>query len=104
MEKANTRFRSLRRQLDERDEELTECRAKIRGLQRELKDINDANEHLQRDNQNYLRELSSMRNRRMNYRGTNPSSLYNYGTGSRDNLEVNEDGDSVGTEGMKILF
>lgn len=49
-ERANTRARQLRRQLDELEEEMTRERAKGRNLQREIDDLNEAMDALTRDN------------------------------------------------------
>lgn len=56
MEKANSRMKQLKRQLEEAEEEATRANASRRKLQRELDDASEANEGL-------TREVTSLKNR-----------------------------------------
>lgn len=56
MEKANSRMKQLKRQLEEAEEEATRANASRRKLQRELDDANEASEGL-------TREVNSLKNR-----------------------------------------
>ncbi|MEE6506795.1 hypothetical protein FKM82_007862 [Ascaphus truei] len=56
MEKANTRMKQLKRQLEEAEEEATRANASRRKLQRELDDASEANEGLSR-------EVTTLKNR-----------------------------------------
>lgn len=56
MEKANSRMKQLKRQLEEAEEEATRANASRRKLQRELDDANEASEGL-------TREINSLKNR-----------------------------------------
>lgn len=89
--------------MDDREEESTQLRAKVRSMQRQIDDLSDAHDQLTRDNQSLNRELSGLRNRRANpYRsGTN---MLSYVGGSSERLEMPEDGESVGTEGSPRRF
>lgn len=68
----------------------------MRGMQRQIDDLSDANDSLTRDNTSLNRELGSLRNRRP-YRST--TNMLGFVGGSNDRLEMPEDGESVGTEG-----
>lgn len=56
MEKANSRMKQLKRQLEEAEEEATRANASRRKLQRELDDATEASEGL-------TREVNSLKNR-----------------------------------------
>ena len=56
MEKANSRMKQLKRQLEEAEEEATRANASRRKLQRELDDATEASEAL-------TREVNSLKNR-----------------------------------------
>lgn len=56
MEKANSRTKQLKRQLEEAEEEATRANASRRKLQRELDDATEASEGL-------TREVNSLKNR-----------------------------------------
>lgn len=56
MEKANSRLKQLKRQLEEAEEEATRANASRRKLQRELDEAGEASEALSR-------ELTSLKNR-----------------------------------------
>lgn len=71
----------------------------MRGMQRQIDDLSDANDSLTRDNASLTRELSGLRNRRTNtYRSA--TNMLSFVGGSNDRLEMPEDGESVGTEGI----
>lgn len=61
MEKANSRMKQLKRQLEEAEEEATRANASRRKLQRELDDATEATEGLNR-------EVTSLKNR-LRYKG-----------------------------------
>lgn len=50
MDKLNSRMKALKRELDDKDEELSRVNAKCRKLQREAEDLSEANETLTREN------------------------------------------------------
>lgn len=56
MEKANSRMKQLKRQLEEAEEEATRANASRRKLQRELEEASEASEGLSR-------EVTSLKNR-----------------------------------------
>ena len=56
MEKANARIKTLKRAVDEAEEENTRLNSSKRKIQRELDDVSEANEEL-------TRECQSLRNR-----------------------------------------
>lgn len=64
MEKANSRMKQLKRQLEEAEEEATRANASRRKLQRELDDYSEANEGL-------IREVTSLKNRLRYYESVN---------------------------------
>lgn len=49
MEKANTRMKQLKRQLEESEEEATRANASRRKLQRELEDVTEASDAMNRE-------------------------------------------------------
>lgn len=50
-DRASAKNRQLRRELEEREDELSKERARVRGLQREIADLNESNDTLHRENQ-----------------------------------------------------
>ncbi|CAJ0933603.1 unnamed protein product, partial [Mesorhabditis belari] len=90
-ERANTRARAMRRQLDDLEEELAREKARSRNLQREIDDLNEANVNLMRD-MNHARS-GAVRTRGLGY----PRRLKE----SSDNL-VDDEG-SIGSDATDEL-
>lgn len=91
-DRANTRARQIRRQLDEMEEELIRERTKARNLQRMIDDLNAANDTLARDNTNLRVQRRPVRDtllggRRVHLRNNSP----------------HDDLDSIGTEGNFVV-
>ncbi|KAA8595010.1 hypothetical protein FQN60_012145, partial [Etheostoma spectabile] len=78
MEKANSRMKQLKRQLEEAEEEATRANATRRKLQRELDDATEASEGL-------TREVSSLKNR---IRRGGPVSSFSSSRSGRRNLNL----------------
>lgn len=108
MERERTRYRKLRIQLDETDEDLNRERNKARNLQRQIDDLHEANETLTRD-YNALRSNATRRttltSAASNRRQYGSSSTIGRQIGnSTDNLNRTEDNESVGTDGSLPLY
>uniref|UniRef100_A0A0N5CAX5 Myosin heavy chain n=1 Tax=Strongyloides papillosus TaxID=174720 RepID=A0A0N5CAX5_STREA len=102
-ERVSLRHRQMRRQMDELEEELSREKAKSRNLQREIDDISEANDTLKRDNAQ-LRSSAVNRRHAGLHSSLRPVSgsrngLTSKTNSSSDNLQGNDDAESVGTDG-----
>uniref|UniRef100_A0A0N4ZTS6 Myosin heavy chain n=1 Tax=Parastrongyloides trichosuri TaxID=131310 RepID=A0A0N4ZTS6_PARTI len=99
-ERVTSRHRQMRRQMDELEEELSREKTKSRALQREIDDISEANDTLKRDNTQLRASAAARRHTGLRHISGSRNGLTSSKTNSSsDNLQGNDDAESVGTDG-----